>query len=503
MDVPQLKLLAGRVRALLSQSSSEIGHSQSLDLIAALPGLRSWPEVIAFPQRVAACEVDAGSAGRLAFRLKKNFGLQLSPNDVLSALLPSNVDSAQLPLQVWPGGPPFGVYVTTSAAAITALLTRYEEATDGGLVYAERAANGWEGSIDLGEHGLWSAGIDRLPSGTLLVVGPLELDQQSWNDATERVQMACLHALKSGHRVAILIDTPTPQMLYEDLVVLVRSAASEPSDIDTALVGAVSESGELEIRRPFAKSYPKPVQTHANVGLDALPDSTREILRHALAAQRSGIVLFGASQIAEHTAYEQLAAGLALSEHAGPAARIMPRHRGTPAKDWLVPEAIKALPFLPSIESAYAQGYRRMIITPNYSRSAALADYDDVLFLGGTWGNNSTDIALRVLVDGYREEVKVAQKIVAILCLLRVASRRGQVVASDLFVRGTSTVPIGTNYDEFKAFLKANRPIRWEDELTTLLDTGAVTVSGVRKAAERNHEVLEFLAQRRTVKKAS
>ena len=56
---------------------------------------------------------------------------------------------------------------------------RYEEATDGGLVYAERAGNGWEGSIDLGEHGLWSPGIDRLPSGTLLVVGPIELNQQS------------------------------------------------------------------------------------------------------------------------------------------------------------------------------------------------------------------------------------------------------------------------------------------------------------------------------------
>jgi hypothetical protein len=56
-----------------------------------------------------------------------------------------------------------------------ASVARYEEATDGDLVYAERAGSGWEGSIDLGEYGLWSAGIDRLPSGTLLVVGPIEL----------------------------------------------------------------------------------------------------------------------------------------------------------------------------------------------------------------------------------------------------------------------------------------------------------------------------------------
>lgn len=55
MDIPQLKLLAGRVRGLLQQSSRPVGHSQSLDLIAALPGLRNWPEVMAFQDRVSAC----------------------------------------------------------------------------------------------------------------------------------------------------------------------------------------------------------------------------------------------------------------------------------------------------------------------------------------------------------------------------------------------------------------------------------------------------------------
>ena len=58
MDIQQLKLLAGRVRGLLEQSRHSIGHNQSLDLIAALPGLRNWPEVQAFPDRVAACELD-------------------------------------------------------------------------------------------------------------------------------------------------------------------------------------------------------------------------------------------------------------------------------------------------------------------------------------------------------------------------------------------------------------------------------------------------------------
>ena len=370
------------------------------------------------------------------------------------------------------------------------------------MVYAERAGDNWDGSIDLGEDGLWSRGIDRLPSGTLLVVGPIELDQESCADAARRVEMACLHALNSDHRVAVLVDTPTPNTLCQDMLVLVRSASSEPSDTHTALVGIVGENGEPECRRPFASAYPKPFQISANVGLDALPASTREALRQALALRTSGIVLFGASELVEHTAYEQLAAGLALTEHAGPAARIMPRHRSTPAKDWQVPDAIKAVPFLPSIASAYAQGYRRLIIDPRYARDVLL-DYDDVLFIGGTWGHDVAHIALTVISGAGRRDKEMMERIVAVLGLFQVSGRRGRAVASDLFIRGTLPGPTGSDYDELEAFLHANRVVRWEDELASLLDAGAVTVSGVKKAGQRHHRVMEFLAQRRNVKKAS
>ena len=56
-----------------------VGHSQSLDLIAALPGLRNWPEVMAFPGRVAACELDSTSVSRLAYRLNRKFSLEIGP----------------------------------------------------------------------------------------------------------------------------------------------------------------------------------------------------------------------------------------------------------------------------------------------------------------------------------------------------------------------------------------------------------------------------------------
>lgn len=79
MDIPQLKLLAGRVRGLLEQRDVAVGHSQALDLVAALPGLRNWPEVNAFPDRVAVCELTANTAGRLAHRLHRMHGVDFSP----------------------------------------------------------------------------------------------------------------------------------------------------------------------------------------------------------------------------------------------------------------------------------------------------------------------------------------------------------------------------------------------------------------------------------------
>ncbi|MBB6244111.1 hypothetical protein [Rhodanobacter sp. MP1X3] len=65
-ETQQLKLLAGQVRGLLQQQSNHtIGDSHALDLIVALPGVRNWPEVQAFPERVGTREPDMGLWCRL------------------------------------------------------------------------------------------------------------------------------------------------------------------------------------------------------------------------------------------------------------------------------------------------------------------------------------------------------------------------------------------------------------------------------------------------------
>ena len=67
MDIQQLKLLAGCIRTLLQQANHSLGHNQSLDLIGALPGLRKWPEVMAFLDRVAARTFTSSPTDRAGF----------------------------------------------------------------------------------------------------------------------------------------------------------------------------------------------------------------------------------------------------------------------------------------------------------------------------------------------------------------------------------------------------------------------------------------------------
>lgn len=496
MDTQQLKLLAGLVRGLLQPTHPSLSHGQALDLIAALPGLRNWPEVMAFPERVAAAELDTTSTGRLAFRLKKRYAVDMSPQALLAALSPPGAAVARGAPQIWPTGPVPGVYVTTSSDAIDALLEAYEDATDGALVYAESAGNGRSGSIDLGDYGLWSSGLDRVPSGTLLVVGPLKLNQQSWNDAGERLEMACNHALNSGHRIAVLLNTPTPDTIKEDVQLIVTSRPNH-TDHDTALIGVVTEAGELEAVTPFARPWPRIELVPTVATTDAFPASVVGPLRDALAGKTSGVVLFGSGAIEDHAAIHLVAASLALTERAGPAARVMPRHRSTPSKDWDVPEAVRALPYLPSIESAYAQGYRRIVYTPSYTHSDRLLEASkEMLLISGAYGSDLSQVFMASARYGSaKEEESLLTRIIAIAATVDIPTGSGTASVADLYIASGHDVGAIKRSTDVDKFLTAHRLVRWEDELTRLLDAGAVTHSAVKKAFPRNPAIDAFLAE--------
>ena len=143
-----------------------------------------------------------------------------------------------------------------------------------------------------------------------------------------------------------------------------------------------------------------------------------------------------------------------------------------------------------------------MLIDPLYSKGEVLEGYADVLFLGATYGHDVANIALQLIARGGRKEAEVMHQIVAVLGVLQVPGKKSEVLVSDLFIRGNAS-DSGTTYEQFEAFLRANRVVRWEDELAALLDSGAVTVAAVKKEERRNHDVLEFLAKRRVQSKAS
>lgn len=97
MDIQKLKVFAERLRAYLERRNLILKHGQALDLIAAIPGLRNWPEVNAFPDRVDTAQWDDHSVDRLAQRIAKLHGLRLPIDELRSALDPESASGLPQP----------------------------------------------------------------------------------------------------------------------------------------------------------------------------------------------------------------------------------------------------------------------------------------------------------------------------------------------------------------------------------------------------------------------
>lgn len=236
-------------------------------------GLRNWPEVQAFPQRVRSQDLDLSATTRLAYRLTRKYRYETSPSQLLKLLSPPGDLANAMVLQIWPTGSRAGVYLTTSQTAIDALVAQYQDASDGAVFYAERAGSHHEAAIDLGDYGIWSSGLERVPSGTLIVLGPIKLDQQNWGDASERIEMACLHTANSGHRVAVLIDSPTPKYLHADARLMLTERSDD--DLDEQIVGTVSDDGTLQ--EHVSQGYSELIALPSVARTSCLPDAVTSV----------------------------------------------------------------------------------------------------------------------------------------------------------------------------------------------------------------------------------
>lgn len=468
MNIQQLKQMAGRVRALLESASIHVGHSQALDLSAALAGLRNWPEVLAFSQRGQTVELDLVAVARLVYRLEHKHCYSITAAGLLQFLLPpAERTHANVP-QVWPSGPAPGVYLATSAVAVAALIERYQEATDGEVFFAERAAADHDAAIDLGENGLWSKGLERVSSGTLIVLGPVELDQQSWQDAGARLEMACLHACNSRHRVVVLFDTPMPDQLAADATLLI--VERDASGLYVHLAGMVSDQGELV--PGLVGGYLPPIVSPAIASMTALPVTVVEHLTAALAGRSTGILAVGSDTVSENPGADMAEAALALTDHMGAAARIMPRHRSTMDKFDQVPPAVRQLPFLPSVESAYAQGYRRFVIDPRYTDEDTVPRFvDDSLFIACTWATCADELGF--CCTGYRyRDASLLPYLIAAVAVVSVPTKSGVEVLADLYVAraGAQVADPEKGLD----YIALNRTMRIEERFAALVRAGLV-----------------------------
>lgn len=115
------------------------------------------------------------------------------------------------------------------------------------------------------------------PSGTLIVVGPVEFSQDEWDCNAGRLQMACLHALNSGHRIAVLLETPAPEQLHRDVRLFVESDHPESEGMAEALIGVVNEGGNLKLIHPSHPKQPAPVARRAALKKYLEPRSTSSI----------------------------------------------------------------------------------------------------------------------------------------------------------------------------------------------------------------------------------
>src|ERR1035437_2746192 len=132
-----------------------------------------------------------------------------------------------------------------------------------------------------------------------------------------------------------------------------------------------------------------------------------------------------------------------------------PRQRKTGS----CPRASKNSPFLPSVQSAYEQGFRRMIIDPNYTGTEVLLEFgEDVLFIAGTYRGDVDSLFMSTMRGGgIQKESDLLPLIIALLGVKPIPTKRGEVFASDLFVGREFTPSSPMNFEEIEDYLQENR----------------------------------------------
>lgn len=183
---------------------------------------------------------------------------------------------------------------------------------------------------------------------------------------------------------------------------------------------------------------------------------------------------------------------LALTEHLGLAARIMPRHRSSMNKFDQVPAAVGQLPFLASVESAYAQGYRRFLVDPRYTNTEVMARFvEDALFIACTYAATVEDLAMHT-AEAKGRNPSLLPWLLAAVVIAPVQTQAGTEILTDLYI-GVEDAYVD-NTDHIFDFVARHRTMRIEDQFRALVEKGKIDI-GVASEAGIGQRTIKRLAR--------
>ncbi|WDZ97346.1 hypothetical protein Herbaro_06030 [Herbaspirillum sp. WKF16] len=434
MDIQQLKLLAKSLRELFERNSARpLGHEKSLNLIAAVPGLRNWSVVSKSPDKVLACQFDESAANRLARRIEMDIGPPAFSPELLLKTLRATTSPA---LKVWPSGPAPGIYLTPSPDAISALLDNFDTGTEGSLIYTEQAT-GHQRPLVIGEEGIWSEALLKAPSGTLLVLGCFHLNQDEWSLHAGKLERARILVERHGYRIAILLNTPSARTMYDDVLLLLDHTSVVANTLFTGVFGQVTEMGELSAYSERARKEVAPQLVSLPPSEPAIPKAIIAALAPALQDCHKGLIVLGVPRINRFDALEVAADILRMTDHVGPAARV-PGRPGLVLGSDGVPESIRRLPLFPSVESAHAQGYKRIVFETLFTARQTIAKYsEDCLLIGYAIGASFIDDIIVRIVSPTIDDTDMAliENVIALGTISNIDDFNRELGIGDLFIK--------------------------------------------------------------------
>ncbi|WP_260436136.1 hypothetical protein [Burkholderia sp. Bp9143] len=96
---------------------------------------------------------------------------------------------------------------------------------------------------------------------------------------------------------------------------------------------------------------------------------------------------------------------------------------------------------------------------------------------------------------GATGQESLLNRIIAISAIVDIPTSGGIESVADIYIANGQDVWALNGFTEVDEFLTAHRLLRWEDDLTRLLDAGTVSHEAVTEAIPRTHGIATFLAK--------